>query len=207
MESQIAYAEKTKFFAKLAAAKEDFKKPVYQGSTVADRMVLDKKALKTSVVSKSTMFAYCGENGVCNSLHSGASAYKYAEILARQKMDAAGLKEPTVEIAESSIKRALCFKALQNAAGIKEPTAEEVLKLHAKAAVLSDRFTKESMHVLNDKNLMREAFDSVKVKEDLSLSQSDIARVIDAIRCDNILIAQAQKSQTIEISRSGGMGM
>jgi hypothetical protein len=46
---------------------------------------------------------------------------------------------------------------LQNAAGIKEPTAEEVLKLHAKATVLSDRLTKENVHVLNDKNLMREA--------------------------------------------------
>jgi hypothetical protein len=45
------------------------------------------------------------------------------------------------------------------------------------------------------------------------LSQPDVARVIEAIRDDNILIAQAQKFQTteknaaIDMSRGSGMGM
>jgi ATP-dependent exoDNAse (exonuclease V) alpha subunit len=184
LENQIQYAQRRKqnlsisvlsssveFFRKLEEGKQyPMEKATYDGSTVADRMVLDRRGFDYerkfaqhldqfgygSHVSKSMMYAYCGEKGLYNGIHSGTLANEYASVLVQRKMEVAGMKKPTLEIVEDSIKHALCFQALKNASGIRELTSDDVLKLHFEASILAERISKENLHILNDDRLMRE---------------------------------------------------
>jgi hypothetical protein len=210
------------FFEKLEAAKGDpIKKPVYDGSTVADRMVLDKridgyernyanhveKFGYAPHVTKSIMLAYCGEKGIYNSIHSGTAAQEYASMLVQQKLDATGLKEPTFEMTESAVRQALCFKALQNASGTTKPTINEAAQLHVKASILAEHLTKENLHVLNNDKLMKEAAQTVSDKgnDTQSLGIKNTFRLLDVNRSDNIMITQAREAQkAIESEKSYG---
>jgi hypothetical protein len=223
MENQIAYAEQMKgksnsaeinFFQKLEKARRNFKF-TYKGSTVADRIVLDKNAYAhderyadyikkfgcAPSVTKSMMFAYCGENNVANTIHSGTVAHEYASIIAREKMAKAGMQKINLETAEDSIKQALCFRALQNSLGIKELTLEHVEKLHAQAALLKNYITKENVHVLNNENFVKEAEKYVhdKVEGAESISQTYIQRIVEVAKSDMI---KAELSKTRELENS-----
>jgi hypothetical protein len=222
MENQLAYAAKIAeksspeedFFKKLGAARRDrARSPVYGGSTVADRMVLGKNAYKYEErfadhfskfgyyphVSKSMMFAYCGENGLHNGIHSGLVANEYASILVHREMQ----KNPSLEIIENAIKQALCFKALQNASGLKELSCENIAALHGKASVLAGHITKENLHVLNDRNLMKTAVNSIKFEKSSPLFLSSINRLAEVNHSD---IAK-QQCQEMGIIRTRSQGM
>jgi hypothetical protein len=192
-------SSETAFFQKLEKAKNDpIIKRIYRGSTVADRMILDKRSAGyeerrsgykekfgyTPYVSQSMLVAYCMEHGIKIEFFDDSSPKEYASMLAQRQINAAGLKEPTVEIAESCIRQALCFKALHDADGSGssgKPTPEKVAELDAKASILAEHIAKENLHVLNDKKLMREALTVIDLKAILKdgLASRDLNRMAE----------------------------
>ncbi|GHT96555.1 hypothetical protein FACS1894122_14950 [Alphaproteobacteria bacterium] len=184
MENPVKYADRTKgeskmlekpemtnmsasddFFKKLDAAKDDqIAKYPYEGSTVADYMILDKRAhcydeLFTQhkeehgyapYISKTMVMAHAYEHNLKMEFYDDSTSHEYASMLVQRSLDAKNLKEPTLAILEDSIKQALCFKALYESNNVGELTSEKTKELHLKAAVLSEHITKENLHVLDN---------------------------------------------------------
>jgi hypothetical protein len=209
----------TVLLRKLEGAKNDqvTKRP-YRGSTVADRMFLDKRSSNYNEwcsgykdkfgyaphVSQSMLVAYCMEHGVKIEFFDDSSSKEYASMLAQKQIDAAGLKEPTLEITESCIKQTLCFKALHETEDSKRLNPEKIATLDAKATVLTEHITKENLHVLNDKKLMREAFATVdpkSVKEN-ALTSKDLTRIAEINSRDIDMAGQSQIHKMKELEQA-----
>jgi hypothetical protein len=197
------------FFKKLEEAKGDQgKKMPYRGSTVADRMILDKRSSNYEEwcvgykdkfgyaphISQSMLVAYCMEHGVKIEFFDDTASKEYASMLAQKQIDAAGLKEPTLEIAESCIRQTLCFKALHKEGDSEKLTPEKIAALDAKASVLAEHITKENLHVLNDRKLTQEALATVDPKSvgKNNLTSKDLIRIAEVNGRD---IDMAQQSQ------------
>ena len=233
MEKQIAYGNSLKqgklrdgiiggIFAKFEATKSDaVRKIAYEGSSVADRMVLDtnssryeerfEKQLSTlgyaPHVSKSMMFAYCGEKSLSNIIHSGSFSNEYASMLVQQKIGELGLQKPTLEIAEDAIKQALCFKALQETFGIQKLDHASISELHKQSSVLSEKLITENIHVLKNTGLMTETSDALKgIEKSVDknnfqlLSTQNIKRLIDINQMD--ISSEVHNPKSIELEKT-----
>jgi nucleoside-triphosphatase THEP1 len=212
--SELARAvlEKNDIFARLEAAKIDvIRKIRYEGSSVADCMIRDKnsygyeerfkKQLAISgyapYVSKSMMFAYCGKKSLSNSIHSGNFANEYAGILVQRKIEELGPEKLTLNIVEDAIKQALCFKALQEASGTPIFGNAPIIELHRQSLFLSEKITSENIHILKNKDFMKEIADVLKradFSSQPSLSQRDIDRLASVNQADITSRLQNQKS-------------
>jgi hypothetical protein len=164
-------------------------------------------------VSKAMLYAHCGENGIYNYLHKGDMTSEYASMIIDRKTTELNLREPTAEIIESGIRQALCFKALQRAVDLKELSGDKVKELDAKAAFLSEHLTKENVHALNDKAIMREAAASLPVGGSVLL-KDNISRISYLNNQDfkkeeaSLQIQKIQESERlIDQSRDSGIGM
>jgi hypothetical protein len=153
------------------------------------------------------VYAYGGEHNLSAALHKGDLTCEYASMIADQKSKEAGVRDPTIEIVEDSVKQALCFQALKKAEG-KELTVEKVAELSGKAAVLAERLSKENMHVLSDRKLMLEAISAIDGrKESARLSEINAGRVIYLDRRDLLneeKLRQVHKTQ--ELARFNNKG-
>lgn len=227
MERQVNYGNTIKeehikseiqsIFKKLEIAKTDIVRKIrYEGSSVAERMILDKASsgyeercekqlLKLGYaphVSKAMMYAYCGEKSLYNSLHSGDFANEYASMLLQGKMEESGLPKPNLEIVENAIKQALCFKTLQEASGIEALSSTSANELHKQSSILSEKLTSENVHILKNADFMKDivvALKSIDINSQQSLSPKEIDRLISVNQDD--ITSQLQNQQSLELEK------
>jgi nucleoside-triphosphatase THEP1 len=182
MEKQIRYAEslnrransvKQDFLQKLENAKENSPSN-YKGESVAYFMEIHRRerdqALRNQIysdnfgyaphVSKSMVYAFGGKHNLNAEFHRGDLTCEYASMIVHGKMQESGLKEPTPEIINESIKEAVCFQALRRAKG-EDLSGKEIPELSQRATILAKHITGENIHILTDKNLMKEAISAI----------------------------------------------
>jgi hypothetical protein len=228
MVNQIIYAEQMKekanfagmnFFQKLENMKAN-RIPNYGGNNVAYFVDTNKKRedyeLRNEVylcnfnyaphVSKSMVYAYCGKHNIDFCLNKGNLTYEYASIIAHQKINACGLKEPSMKIIQDSIKQALCFQSLKRAENIIDLSNEKILQLSAKAAILSEHLSAKNMHILNDKTIMHEAFFVIRDKNNQEIK--DYASRIAFLNFEDFSKEkEMQKTQELEQIRFRSSGI
>jgi hypothetical protein len=224
MENQVAYAEQMKekassaeinFFRKLENVKTN-RISNYEGNSVAHFININKKRdnyeLRNKVylnnfnyaphVSKSMIYAYCGEHNVDFGLNKGDLISEYASIIAHQKITASGLKESSTEIVCDSIRQALCFQALRKTENIADLSAEKIRQLSAKAEILSEHLDSKNMHILNDKKIINEAFSVIKNSDNPEIG-TYAPRIAFLNREDFLKEKQLQKIQESEQTKFG----
>jgi hypothetical protein len=220
------------FFQKLEEAKNDqVTKYAYEGSSVADYMVLDKReygyaewfAKHTEehgyapYISKAMVMAYASEHDLKTKFFDDSTTHEYASMLLKLNSGDKKQNEPSLGAAEAVIKQSLCFKALQEACERKEITPEVVQTLHAKAAVLAEHIVKENIHVLDNKELLKEFLIVEKSGKNTHehqglLSQKNCSRIAELNRIDISMKQQSQMQKNkergqIKIDRSYDLDM
>ncbi|MDR0677421.1 MAG: hypothetical protein LBF57_01960 [Holosporaceae bacterium] len=124
------------------------------------------------------------------------------------KTNSAGQKqnEPSLEAAEAVIKQSLCFKALHDACERKEFTPEAVQMLHVKAAALAERLVKENIHVLDNRELLKEFAAAGKPGENALehrtlLTRENCNRIAELGRIDMNMERQSQVYKMKELEQ------
>jgi hypothetical protein len=202
------------FFQKLEEAKNDqVTKYAYEGSSVADYMGLDKRehgyakwfAKHTEeygyapYISKAMVMAYALEYDLKGEFFHDSATHEYASMLLKLNSGDRKQSEPTLAEAETVIRQALCFKALQEACEKREFTAETVQMLHAKAAVLAEHIAKENIYVLDNRELLKEFLAVEKTGENIPerktfLTQKDCNRITE-LGCIDVSMEHQSQAQ------------
>ncbi len=206
--------EKSELFAKLEAAKDKNYANNNGIHFILESLVIDKKEYNhkenmkehlkdfgyAQHVSKSTVYAFCEAYDLSNSLNKGQLVSEYASMLVQQKLDSNGLKETKPEIVECVVKQTLCFQTLKNASDVntKALTPELAQKLHNRASVICGYLTSENIHVLQDKEFMREANAKIYTIQQQELSNIYIDRIIDVHNSNTQKESLLQKEQQNE---------
>ena len=102
----------------------------------------------------------------------------------------------------------MCFQALKKAEGIRELTPELIQELHNRASITCGYLTSENIHVLQNKEFMKEAGSKIPATQKEELSNAYVERIIDVhnsdTRKESLLQKESQQEQQKQVDKSKG---
>lgn len=116
-------------------------------------------------ISRAMMMAYCEENNLRVNMTGDTVTNEYASLLAHRTLEERGMKTLTLDVAEESVKQALCFKVLKETHDIQDLTPDKLKTLDQQAYLLNRYVTKENLRVLENKPLMKEASQTLATQD------------------------------------------
>ena len=237
MEKQVAYGEKLNVTEKYPVFQslENFEKTLEIAktemvfnddldATIERNIIWEQKHLSKNdlefamknkgylpYVSVSNVFAFCRICDVKQDFDKGRLLAEYASSMTQDKLNKGNFDGATLDVIKFGIKQALCFESLRSLHNTKEITPDVTRELYIKSEIMANVLNENEMHVLNNKDLIKNLSINVDVSGYMEPSEKTLETLSNITIKEVTLIEQKNHQQSLdkpqEIDKSKGFDM